>query len=72
MEIMNDWNYDSGCKVTSLLVWETDKFRHLNVFPKSYISFIPKPSLTIISSLHFFDYEHFNIFLTVSSPKHRR
>jgi hypothetical protein len=27
-EIMNDWNSDTCCTVTSLLVWDLEKFRH--------------------------------------------
>jgi hypothetical protein len=28
-EIMNDWNYDVSCTLTSLLVWDLDNFKHL-------------------------------------------
>jgi hypothetical protein len=28
-EIMNDWNSDISCRVTSQLVWNLENFRHL-------------------------------------------
>jgi hypothetical protein len=28
-EIMNDWNYDANCKLTSLLVWDIENFKCL-------------------------------------------
>jgi hypothetical protein len=26
-EIMNDWNYDGSCTLTSLLVWDLENFK---------------------------------------------
>jgi hypothetical protein len=28
-KIMNDWNYDDSCMVTSLTVWDSENFRNL-------------------------------------------
>jgi hypothetical protein len=28
-EIMNNWNYDASCVVTSLPVWDLENFKHL-------------------------------------------
>jgi hypothetical protein len=28
-EIMNDWNYDASCMLTSLLVWDLQNFKLL-------------------------------------------
>jgi hypothetical protein len=28
-EITNDWNYDASCTLTSLLLWDLEKFNRL-------------------------------------------
>jgi hypothetical protein len=49
-EIMNDWNYDANCTLTSLLFLKLENFKHLisvaQSVPCPFLSvFAPQPSI---------------------------